>query len=258
MIERERMKEKLNLRYWRERYGPLPVTIAVILGLLILVWASYRLSHLRAAYLEKEVVRQRSQLTELYQQIEVLEYQQHVAAVELDIERASNEKLQQEMAMAQDENFALRRELTFYQKIMAPELEVDGVSIERFELTQNLTPGHYHLRLSVVQLQQQREFVSGRVSIQLRGRASGATKTYDLLDLARLEDSQREFRMRYFSVIAGDFMIPSDLIPERIDVSVYVDGQRNPLQQQFYWSRLLETQSNSELELFDLEGSADE
>lgn len=191
--------------------------------------------------LQDQVAQLETQVDRLYERAEVFDYQQHMASVELGIEQAATKSLQQELLSAQDENFALRRELTFYQKIMAPELEANGVVIDSFELQPNRTSGHFHFRLAVVQMERQRSLTKGRVTIQLSGRSQdGSVQSFDLHALANLSESDQQFSMRYFTVQAGDFVLPEDFLPERIDVEVTVTGGTNQqLSKSFYWNQLL-------------------
>jgi len=238
------MKEKLQLSYWQSKWGKLPVTMIIVAGLIVLVWLGYALGNWHVHYLTDKAAYQERRIDELYGKIEQMEYQQHIARVELDIEKAANKSLQQEMAMAQDENFALRRELAFYQKIMAPELEAEGVIIESLELQPNISPGHFHFSLAIVQLEKDRGAVNGEVAMTLHGRLNGEKHQYNLLDLANTPDNERSFSIRYFTVLAGDIVIPEDFVPERIDVQVRVSrGSQRMLESSFYWSRLLERNS---------------
>ncbi|MEX1221582.1 MAG: DUF6776 family protein [Idiomarina sp.] len=248
------MKEKLNIVYWQQRWGKLPVTGVIVAFLLLLVWIGYGLGNWRVHYLEDQADHHQQRINTLYNEIERLEYQQHILRVELDIEKAANTSLQQEMAMAQDENFALRRDITFYQKIMAPELEAEGVIIESLELKPNFTPGHFHFSLALVQLERQRSAVNGDVSITLSGRLNGDQQSYNLLDLAHMPDNERSFSMRYFTVLAGDFMVPENFVPERIDVRVQLSrGNQRILENSFFWSRLLQRPQESELDQLGLD-----
>ncbi|RUO80900.1 hypothetical protein CWI84_03585 [Idiomarina tyrosinivorans] len=236
------MNEKWRLSYWQQRYGRLPVMLISVACLAILLWASYRLGMWYGGVLQDKVAQQGQQLSQLYQRIERLEYQRHVNEVELDIEKAANSSLQQELTIAQDENFGLRRELAFYQKIMAPELEADGVVIDSFVLTPNIAERHFHFKLAVIQLERRRKLIEGRISIHLVGRSNGAVKSYDLLDLARISDADRKFAMRYFSLYEGDFFLPEDFVPERFDVKVSLpESAQRQLERRFYWRSVLQS-----------------
>ena len=180
--------------------------------------------------------KQSNQLDDMYKRLEQMEYQRHVMQVELDIERSSNQSLQDELTALQNDNYALRRDLAFYQKIMAPELQQGGVTIDSITVTPNQAEKHFHFSLAVLQIEQRRRFVEGRVAIDLVGRVNGEKRRFDLMKLANISADERNFTMRYFSVYEGDFFMPEGLVPERIDVSVTLtDGGRGTLNRSFFW-----------------------
>src|SRR5690554_5417929 len=218
------------------------IVLAIIVGVLI----GYLGGHWHTLQLQKQVNEQRDVIEQLYERAETYDYQQHIAMVELGIERAASKSLQQELLMAQDENFALRREITFYQKIMAPEMEASGVVIDSLELQPNLTEGHFHFRLAIVQMERLRNLTKGNFSIRLHGRKDGQPASFDLLALANIEDKDRQFSMRYFTVQAGDFVVPEGLLPERIDIEVAIAGSSQSLTRSFYWSQLLQQRRQPE------------
>lgn len=218
------------------------VTVALIAGACL----GYFGGHWHVISLQSELQRKNATIESLYESAETFDYQQHIANVELGIERAASKSLQQELLMAQDENFALRREITFYQKIMAPEMEASGVVIDSLELQPNLTEGHFHFRLAIVQMERLRNLTKGNFSIRLHGRKDGQPASFDLLALANIEDKDRQFSMRYFTVQAGDFVVPEGLLPERIDIEVAIAGSSQSLTRSFYWSQLLQQRRQPE------------
>lgn len=190
--------------------------------------------------LQDRVSQLEQQINQLYERSEQFDYQQHIAQVELGIERAATTSLQQELLAAQDENFALRRELTFYQKIMSPETEASGVVIDSLELQPSRQTNSYHFRLALVQTERQRNLISGTVSMRLRGRQDGEPAELDLQSLAAIETKDRQFSMRYFTVQAGTFILPEGFVADRIDVEVSIRGAGNqPLARSFFWDQLL-------------------
>ncbi len=239
------MKEKKNLKFIQliQRYGGWAVlgmmlAAGMVIGYLAGNWHVFAL---------QEKVQQLEEFTEdLYERAELFDYQQHIASVELGIEKAATKGLQQELLMAQDENFALRRELAFYQKIMAPELEANGVVIDSFEIQPNIGDNHFHFRLAVVHMERIRKLITGTTDIRLVGRQNGNSVSFDLLELANIETKDRRFSMRYFTVQAGDFVIPEDFWPERIDISLNLSGMNEKLTRSYYWNQLLEPVSTSD------------
>lgn len=215
----------------------LVIVVAVILG----AGCGYLLGHWHSFVQQQRIAALEAQVEQLYQRAETFDYQQHIAQVELGIEKAATESLQSELLSVQDENFALRREIAFYQKIMAPELEAGGVSIDSLELQPHPRPGHFHFRLAIVQLERDRALTKGRVSMRLYGRVGEQGQHYDLYELANISAEDAAFSMRYFTVQAGDFILPDGFIPERIDVAIEVSGRKQEsLARSFYWAQLVD------------------
>jgi hypothetical protein len=233
------MKEKQNIitSALVHRFGGWGViALAISIGALAGYWGG----NWHVLTLNERIAQQEATIEQLYERAETFDYQQHIATVELGIERAASQGLQQELLMAQDENFALRRELTFYQKIMAPEMEASGVVIDSLELQQNIAADHYHFRIAIVQMERLRNLTKGTLSMRLHGRRDDQSASFDLLALANVEEKDRQFSMRYFTVQAGDFVLPADFLPERIDVEVKINGASQSLTRSFYWSQLLQ------------------
>ncbi|ATZ73555.1 hypothetical protein CWC33_07525 [Idiomarina sp. X4] len=230
------MKLYFNLKYWQKRIGRLPTFLAVAGLIVLFAYLAYLAGVWHANSLKETVREQSNQLDDMYKRLEQMEYQRHVMQVELDIERSSNQSLQDELTALQNDNYALRRDLAFYQKIMAPELQQGGVTIDSITVTPNQAEKHFHFSLAVLQIEQRRRFVEGRVAIDLVGRVNGEKRRFDLMKLANIGADERNFTMRYFSVYEGDFFMPEGLVPERIDVSVTLtDGGRGTLNRSFFW-----------------------
>lgn len=190
-------------------------------------------------YLLERVNDLERQVERLYEQAETADYEKHIAEVELGIERAASEQLEQDLLAGQDELLALKRELAFYQKIMAPELEAQGVVIDAFELHELRQPGHYQFRLAVVQTNRQRSGVKGVLGLSLNGLLDGSKVALDLFELAELPATEKEFSMRYFKVQTGSFRLPDNFEPESIDVRIDLQGTGNTLlERTFLWSEL--------------------
>ncbi|WP_404400253.1 hypothetical protein LG288_10330 [Idiomarina seosinensis] len=240
------MKKVFSLRRLNERWGRLPIALALGLIGLMIIYLAYLAGVWHAYYLKNTLTEQKQQLQQLYQQLERLESQRNVLQVELDIEKSSSQGFQQQLIALQEDNYSLRENIAFYQKIMAPELEHDGVIIESLSLTPNVSPGHYHFSLALLQVKQRRQLVGGHVGITLVGRTDGKEKRFDLLELANLKEQQQQFVMRYFALYEGDFMLPDGFAPERIEVTATLTkGAEGRLERTFFWQQSLEPANNT-------------
>lgn len=191
-------------------------------------------------YLLQRVAELEERQATLYEQAETADYQRHMAEVELGIEQAASKKLQQELAAAQDEALAFKREVSFYRKIMAPELAAEGVVVDDFELRRLREPGHYQFRFAIVQTERQRGFVKGTIQATLEGRGKdNQSIVLDLYDLADLSAEERRFTMRYFKAQTGSFKLPANFAAEQIRIRVVLEeGASGELERSFLWSEL--------------------
>lgn len=240
------MKKFLQLRYWNERFGRLPVVLALSLLALLVLWGMYFVGVYHANYLKETVSEQREQLKQRYQDIQRMEYQRNVLQVELDIEKSANKELQKELSNAQEDNYDLRKKVAFYQKIMAPEMQQSGVVIESLAISNNAAERHFHFSLALLQIEQRRKFVKGNIDLRLVGRKNGKETSYDLLKLAGIDSADQAFVMRYFSLFEGDFLLPEDFVPERVDVvATITKGAEGRLERTFYWGESLRSENNT-------------
>lgn len=207
----------------------------------ICIWLGYALGNARLGYVEDERIRLTERTQRLQTLNEQLEYQINILRVERDVDRVAIEKLQQELRQSHVDAAETRRELAFFQQIMAPELDADGVVIDSLTLT-TAGEGIYHFRLILLQLERtQQNMVTGTYSLTIRGRSEAEQASYDLLQLAGIEqeNGERSFSMNYFNRLDGTFQLPDNFQPEMIAVEIQVRGERQ-FSQQFPWAELVE------------------
>ncbi|WP_194757060.1 DUF6776 family protein [Aliidiomarina indica] len=213
--------------------------IAVVFALL-----GYFAGNARLHHLEQSTRLQETQRASLHQRVERLEYRNNILQVELDVERAATRALQQELRGAIDENAQIRRDLAFYQRVMAPELDADGVSIDSFQVSQLGNDGRYYFRVILLQLERIEQLMSGNIRITVRGQYNGERQEWSILELAGY-DAEHPFAMNYFTLTEGSFTFPDGFTPDTVHVHVRVRGGRQT-ERYFPWSDLVE---GSELEL---------
>jgi hypothetical protein len=78
---------------------------------------------------------QQERLDELYLQSDQQLQQINFLKVEIEIEKQAAVHVNKQLQVEHQKNFKLQKELSFYHKMMAPELEAKGVEVDSFELT---------------------------------------------------------------------------------------------------------------------------
>lgn len=164
--------------------------------------------------------------------------QLNILGIELEVARLANAKSQQ---MIQDElegKVALRRELSFYQKVMAPELDQEGFVIDSFEVFNTHSDNYFRFSLVLMQYDKHRDTVKGNVSVTIQGSKNGVPAQYKLQELLTQPTDSITFNFRYFEVLKGGFNLPDGFVPERISVHSVLSqakwGKRN-LDRTFGW-----------------------
>ena len=119
--------------------------------------------------------------------------------------------------------------MVFYKSVMAPGAS-EGLQIEKMVLQPEDKSGYYRYRLVLVQAGDNRNYLSGDISLALRGSRDG--ESFSLNGTDWLEDgSETRFRFRYFQELNGRFQVPEGVELEAIDVEAE-SGGRNRYQTQ--------------------------
>lgn len=223
----------LGVSYARTR-----LLIYVVLAALFVV-AGYLVGNIRLIHLEQQTLLLENQRASLHQRIDRLEYRINILQVELDVERAATQALQNELRQTQDENANIRRDLAFYQRVMAPELEADGITIDSVLVSSLPGENSYHFRLILLQMERIEQLAQGSITLTLRGFEQGERKEYNLLALAGIDEGATQFVMSYFSLTEGSFNLPADFIPETLHVRVRSRKGRQT-ERNYQWQQLFE------------------
>ncbi|RUO30156.1 DUF6776 family protein [Aliidiomarina sanyensis] len=192
----------------------------------------------RLNYLEQSTRLQENQRQTLHQRVDRLEYRNNILQVELDVERAANRALQNEIREALDENASIRRELAFYQRVMAPELDADGVTIDSFHISPISADRGFYFRLILLQLERIEQLMTGTIVVTVRGHQGNQRRDLNLLELAGLEGDANRFAMNYFALTEGSFVLPEGFVPDTVQVQVRARGGRQT-ERYFPWDDLI-------------------
>ncbi|AWL10990.1 hypothetical protein HMF8227_00494 [Saliniradius amylolyticus] len=207
------------------------------LALLALVaYLGYEVGHYRQQAQDKTIQGLRNSLTSVTDKNNELVRKLNVLGVELEVERLANQNNQSQLHQAIQGQAALKQELSFYQRVMAPELQEQGVAIDDFTVQPSSIPGHYHFSLVMMQQSQRNEFVRGKASVLIFGSQQGKDKQYDLLELDTSVNGPLSFNFRFFEVLEGNFTLPEGFIPERVEVHFSASKpERQSLHRAFVW-----------------------
>ena len=223
----------------RQSLGRFRFSLLAIAVVAIAVWLGYEIGNARLVFLEQERQRLNARGERIQTHNEQLEYQLNILRVERDVDRVAITNLQNELRQMHEQSADIRRELAFFQRVMAPELDADGVTIDSLSVW-STNEEAFHFRLILLQLDRaEANLTTGSYRIAVHGRTDGESTQHDLLDLAGVEheNGERSFAMNYFSRLDGTFVLPEGFEPEWVQIQVRVRGGRQTTQQ-FTWGEL--------------------
>jgi hypothetical protein len=165
----------------------------------------------------------------------------NITGVELEVERLAGQNTQLTIKDMLEKNNELRRELSFYQKVMAPELEEEGFTIESLNIEGTSSTNFFRFALVVMQRDKRKNYVKGQAELSLLGSLEGKPEKLDLLVLASL-GKKVEFSFKYFDVIEGEVVLPEGFVPEKVVVNTQLADAKwgkGALQRTFDWQDLV-------------------
>ena len=151
-----------------------------------------------------------------------LSQQVNVMSVELDIAQSAQRNLSQEIEQALSREVSLRKELAFYQQVMAPELNATGLAIDGFAIEKTLSEGYFRFKLVLLQQDKIKTTLNGDLRLVLHGSENGQPVTYSLTQLVKEESEPLQFIFKYFQMLEREFQLPPNFLPEKVVISADV------------------------------------
>lgn len=204
----------------KNRLGRFKFLIFLTLLLSGVAFAGYKIGAVIDVWQSERLQGQEFRLSNLYQELDQKIRQINYLTVELEVEKKANAQMQQELLQIRQESFELRRELNFYQKVLAPELVANGISVEQFQVEPTNMENRYRFRFALVQTDSQKRNAKGYIRIKLLGTQQESTQSYDLAELAGLSKGDLKFSFHYFQYFEGEVVLPEGMLPESLEVKV--------------------------------------
>lgn len=220
-----------QLAFFKSGAGLTLLLLAACLGYLIAKWSFDQ---------EKQQLKQQTEkLAEHIAMQQEAEQQLNFVRVEMEVDKLALQSLQQELHSVHQENAFLKRELTFFQNVMAPEMNADGVILDDFEIEPTLSAERFRYRVTLVQTKRVKRYAKGYLNMKIKGKGSSGVRTIDLDQIALTDSEQRKFNFKYFQIIEGEMVIPTGFEPERVELSVTLPKSRwqkyKRLEHSFTW-----------------------
>lgn len=210
---------KINLQVVVQRLGPFRSAILLFSIIGLSMYCGYRIGNYFHGYQMQTITNQNQRLDGLYKQQSEAIKRVNTLEVELEVERIANQRALASMKELEQQQFHLKKELAFYQKIMAPEKEADGLAIDEVTILPTESANHYRFIVVLVQNKKRRRSAKGFVELKIAGSQKGKPTTILLKDISDISKESLKFSFQYFQRIAGEFTLPQDFTPENIEVS---------------------------------------
>ncbi|MFP1680806.1 DUF6776 family protein [Alloalcanivorax sp. C16-2] len=137
----------------------------------------------------------------------------------------AGEQLRQEIRGLRDQMAELEEAVAFYKNVMSPGTVDQPLQVQKFEVVPADGERRFRYRLILVQAGDNRGYLSGRVSLRLKGTQDGEAVTVEADDLLD-ESSDLRFRFRYFQELSGTLTVPEALQVSALEMTARATGGR--------------------------------
>jgi len=216
------------------------VFLLFVMALGALCYLSFEYGQQQGLALKVEVVRERDAVKrQLEDSTRVInEMRQEIASLKLgeEVDTRATEEVRQTVEELQSEIADLSEEILFYKGVMIPNVENQGLRIERLNIEDGLQPNQIRYSLLLTQVVEKHDYVQGAVEITVLGTVGGGQQELKLSEVSENDNSVR-FRFRYFQNINGEMTLPDGFEPREVTV-VAQSGGRNgqKLERIFQWA----------------------
>jgi hypothetical protein len=240
---------KINFRTVVMRLGSFSSAILLLIIVAIVFFCGYRLGNFYHGYQTQILAQQKARLDFIYQ--ELAEKAQHINTleVELEVERMANARSQQTLKLIEQAHFQVKKELAFYEKVMAPEKQANGLVIDGVTLTKSQSPAHYRFQVVLVQQVLRKRYAKGFIELTIIGSLNNKPTSIALSELTTLNKEDLSFSFQYFQIISGELTLPENFVPETINVAAILPKTRwqkyNRIDHSYPWLKSIDNITQS-------------
>ena len=210
---------KINLTVVTERLGPFKSALFLLTLIVLCLFIGYRLGNFYHNYQLTTLDQQKTRLEQLYQKQTKQVERIHTLEVELAVEQLASQNAQATLKKMSLDHYQVKKELAFYEKVMAPEKEANGLVIDNVKITVSQSVNNYNFQVILVQQQLKKRYAKGYVDLVIIGSLSNKPSQLKLSTISSFTKKELRFSFRYFQVIEGSFTLPENFVPEKIQLS---------------------------------------
>lgn len=214
----------------------------LVLALLATSYGLFEFGRIRGGYdlLEsREQISQRDrEIAQLKRKIEQLRDEVALLKTSSGIDEEAHQKIEQRLQVLQGTIQEQAEDLAFYKGIISPEDGEAGLKIRDFGVEPGLEPGHYLVKIVLIQAKDHGRQVSGVVDLTIDGQLAGEAKTLALKDIRQADQASGApaFSFRYFQELEESVSMPEGFQPEKINIEVRPKGRSaRTIRKSFDW-----------------------
>ena len=234
---------KINLNVVVNKLGSFRSAILLLLLIVTCLFCGYRVGNFFHGYQVETIKQQKISLDNLYKQQVQQVKQIHTLEVELEVERMASMGAQKLLTDLEKKHFQVKKDLAFYEKVMAPEKQVEGVIVDDITISATESANHFRFQTILVQQQVQKRYAKGHINIVFQGSLAGKPHNISLNSVAKLTKKERSFSFKYFQIIEGEFTLPKNFTPEKIIVETLLSKTKSQkshqVEHRFTWQESL-------------------
>lgn len=146
----------------------------------------------------------------------------NVLKVELDIAQLTNDSSQEAIKESINRERALKDQVSFYQRVLAPEITQDGFIVQRMEVSPTRSERNYFIKMVLLQHENIKAVIKGALDIRVFGSLNGKPINYKVSALQDEPNASLDFAFKYFQVIETRVTLPEGFTPERFEIATEV------------------------------------
>jgi len=235
---------KINLNTVVQRLGSFRSALLLIAIIVICVYSGYRMGNFFHAYQAQTLAKQEQRLTELYAQQNEQVKRINTLEVELEVERLANQGSHNLLKNMETEHYQVKKELAFYEKVMAPEKQADGLVVDSFSIIATSSHNHFRFKATLVQQQVKKRYARGYLQLELAGSLNKKPSQLKLSNISSLKQKDLAFNFQYFQVMEGEFTLPENFVVEKIAFSAILPKGKwqkyHRLDMDYLWKEVFE------------------
>ena len=146
---------------------------------------------------------------------------------QLQVERAAQRTLTEEIAALQDESMQLKEELAFYRGILSENATSGELKLHSFKINKGKLQNQYEYHVLLIQSGRHDKWAQGRLMLNLKGMKDGEGMTLPLRNGQDLIGPIK-INFKYYQRVDGQFTLTDVLEDMSVELTLIEPGARQP------------------------------